>query len=196
MAVKSKPDGIILAGGASSRMGTPKALMPLGGGLLIEIVIARAAPQVARLAIDVPRSDLETYRARFGDMAIADRYDDTLGPLCGIVTGLEWAATDWLASFPCDTPFLPSDLVAQLSRSAGDGPVLARHEGQLHGVFGLWPRRALQKLKAGLADGSLRSIRDALLALNGTQCEIAAAQHAFFNVNAPEDLEEAERLSG
>jgi len=196
MAVKAKPDGIILAGGASSRMGTAKALMPFAGGLLIEAAIARAAPQVARLAIDVPQSELETYRARFGDMAIPDRYDQALGPLCGVVTGLDWATTDWLATFPCDTPFFPLDTVEQLGRTSRAVPVLARHGSRLHGVFGLWPRHVASDLKAGIANGTLRSIRDALNGLNGIDCEIGAPDNAFFNVNTPDELKEAERLSG
>ncbi len=109
-------DGIILAGGASSRMGAFKALLPLGNSTLIEAVIARIAPQVQTLAINVAPNDAETYRARFSQIVLPDLYDDRLGPLCGIVTGLSWCETEWLATFPCDTPFLPRDLVAQLAK--------------------------------------------------------------------------------
>lgn len=177
-------------------MGAPKPLMDFRGATLIDAVIARAAPQVGRLAIDVPRGAEETYRARFSRDLLPDLFAETEGPLCGIVTGLAWTRQDeWLATFPCDTPFLPADLVAQLARAATDSrPVVARHGGRMHGVCGLWPKACLARLKQGVESGELRSIRRGLEALNGLECEIAADDQAFFNVNTPEDLAEAERL--
>ncbi|MBV8976800.1 MAG: NTP transferase domain-containing protein [Alphaproteobacteria bacterium] len=175
-------------------MGAAKALLPFKDGLLIDAVIARATPQVARLAIDAPQQANGTYRARYGAMAIADLYAEMLGPLCGIVTGLSWAKGDWLATFPCDTPFLPADLVAQLMHSRDGAPAVARHRGRMHGICGLWPKSSLPALKAGLESRTLRSIREALDALGGRECDIDAPDGAFFNVNTPEDLKEAERI--
>jgi molybdopterin-guanine dinucleotide biosynthesis protein A len=185
-------DGIILAGGASSRMGAPKALLPFGGKTLIDAVIARATPQVKTLAINVARTDAETYRVRFSQTVLPDLYDDKLGPLCGIVTGLAWCEAEWLAVFPCDTPFLPGDLIAQLAKHAGAVPVVAKGAQ----VCGLWPKSCLGPLKRGLESGTLRSVIGAVEALGGTACEIDAPEHAFFNINTKDDLAEALRLSG
>jgi molybdopterin-guanine dinucleotide biosynthesis protein A len=186
-----KIDGIILAGGASSRMGEAKAFLPFGSRTLLDAVLARAAPQVDVLAIDVPRADVQKYEARFSPSALPDLYADTFGPLCGIVTGLAWCSTDWLATFPCDTPFLPRDLVAQLAKQADDKPVVAKGAQ----VCGLWPRTCLPQLKAGLESGALRSVLSAVDALGGTVCEIDAPEHAFLNINTRDDLAEALRLS-
>ena len=184
-------DGVVLAGGASSRMGDHKPLMPFRGATLIEAVIARARPQVGRLALDVPREMAGNYRARFGDIVVADAFDETLGPLCGIVTGLEWSDAEWLATFPCDTPFLPQDLVAQLAKHADHTPVVAKGAQ----AFGLWPRSCLTTLRAGLESGALRSVLRAVETLGGKACAVQAAEIAFFNINTREDLEEAEKLS-
>ena len=173
-------------------MGAAKPLLRFQGGTLIDAVIARAHPQVARLAIDVHRDEEKAYRARYGDAVLADLFDERLGPLCGVVTGLAWLEADWLAIFPCDTPFLPLDLVAQLARSAGSHPVVARHGDRTHGVCGLWPKSCLTRLKAGVESGALRSMRSALEAFEAVECEIAAADNAFFNVNTPDDLARAE----
>ncbi len=178
-------DGVVLAGGASSRMGAPKPLMAFRGARLIDAVIARARPQVGRLAIDVPRAAAGEY---LYENVLPDLYGETLGPLCGVVTGLAWLEADLLATFPCDAPFLPRDLVAQLARHAA--PVVAREAP----VYGLWPKSALAPLRDGLASGALRSVRGAALALGGRECEVAAGAHAFFNVNTPDDLKEALRL--
>jgi molybdopterin-guanine dinucleotide biosynthesis protein A len=177
-------------------MGDAKPLMRFRQAMLIDAVIARAAPQVARLAIDVHCEEAPAYRARYGDAALPDLFGERLGPLCGVVTGLAWLEAEWLATFPCDTPFLPLDLVAQLARNAVSRPVVARHGGRLHGVCGLWPKTCLAKLKAGVESGALRSMRSALDACEAIECEIAAAPNAFFNINTPDDLKRAETLNG
>jgi len=175
-------------------MGAAKPLMQFRGAVLIDAVIARATPQVACLAIEVHRDEEKAYRARYGDAVLADLFGERLGPLCGVVTGLAWLKTDWLATFPCDTPFLPLDLVAQLARAAGPRPAVARHGGRVHGVCGLWPKSCLVRLKAGVESGALRSMRSALDAFEAVECEIAAPKNAFFNVNTPDDLKLAENF--
>lgn len=175
-------------------MGAAKPLMPFRGATLIDSVIASAAPQVSQLGIDVAREDEPLFRARYGDAVVPDLFDEKLGPLCGIVTGLAWSEAQWLATFPCDAPFLPDNLVAQLQAQADTRPVVARHGGRVHGVCGLWPRSALARLKEGVENGTMRSIHDALAAFDGVACDIAAPDNAFFNVNTREDLARAEAL--
>jgi molybdopterin-guanine dinucleotide biosynthesis protein A len=177
--------GIVLAGGASTRMGAAKPLMPFRAAKLIDAVIARAARQVERLAIDVPPTALRDYPY---EIVLPDLYAETLGPLCGVVTGLAWLEADVLATFPCDAPFLPRDLVTQLAKHKL--PAVAKDAP----VCGLWPKSALAPLKEGLENGSLRSVRGAVEALGGTLCDIDAPEHAFFNVNTREDLAFAETL--
>lgn len=185
--------GAILAGGASARMGGQKALAPFRGATLIEAAIARARPQVGELALDAPADSVETYRARFGEALaiLRDLYADRGGPLCGIVTGLTWCDTQWLATFPCDTPFLPLDLVSHLARHADRAPVVARNAQ----VCGLWPKSCLAPLKKGLDDGRLRSVLSAVEFFGGVVVDIEAPAEAFFNVNTLEDLKAAEALS-
>lgn len=164
-------------------MGVHKPLVPFAGARLIDAVIARATPQVGRLAIDVPRAMVAAYD--YPDV-LPDLHDEQRGPLCGVITGLEWLEADWLATFPCDTPFLPRDLVARLA--AHGAPAIVKDMP----VCGLWPKSALPHLRAALdAHGS---VRRALRELGGHEVAIEAAPHAFFNVNAPEDLQEARRL--
>ncbi len=193
--------GVVLAGGAGSRIGGDKALLPFGGATLLDAVLARARPQVGVLAVSVPRASAPAYRAHLGKELplLFDAGTQSIGPLAGIVAGLQWLAERngprRLASFPCDTPFLPRDLVAQLLAGATSGPVAAKDRTGLHGVCALWPLGCLPRLKSGVEDGSLRSIRSALDALGGTTCEIACDENAFFNVNTREDLAKAEAMA-
>ena len=134
-----KVAGVILAGGRARRMGGgDKGLQALAGQPLIAHVIARGGPQVAALAINANGDP-----ARFADFAlpvVQDSVSGFAGPLAGVLAGLDWAAEaapdcDWLATFACDAPFFPEDLVGRLSaevRAAGADLACAR---------GLAPRR-------------------------------------------------------
>src|SRR3546814_13622501 len=93
---------------------------------------------------------------------------DTLFPYTtlfrSVLTGMEWAAANapgaaWVASFACDTPFFPEDMVARMvaaveaARSQGGGADLACAvtHGRTHPVFGLWPVALRDALQIGRA---------------------------------------------
>lgn len=192
--------GLILAGGKGERIGERKPLLPFAGATLIEAVIARAAPQVERLALNVPSTDESAFRARFGGRfdIVTDPFEQGTGPLAGIVGGLMWArdlGAEWLATFPCDAPFLPRDLVARLlAASVTARPCAAEDSERLQGVCAFWPISCLEQLREGVESGRLRSLFAALEELNGTRCRFDD-RDAFFNVNTREDLAKAETLS-
>jgi molybdopterin-guanine dinucleotide biosynthesis protein A len=73
--------------------------------------------------------------------------------------------------------------------------VAARHAGRLHGVCAVWPVGCLARLRDGVAQGRLRSLRSAFDHLGGTICDIDGGTDAFFNVNTPEELARAEILA-
>jgi len=111
--------GLILAGGQGRRMGGDKALRLLGGTPLVGHAIARATPQVGPLAISANGS---APFADFGLPILADSVPGFVGPLAGILAGMDWAAEQGLtsiASFPCDAPLFPRDLVARLAEARG-----------------------------------------------------------------------------
>src|SRR5262245_18537836 len=142
--------GIILAGGKGERIGGGKPLLPFGEGTLIDAVIARVAPQVERLAINVPSVAEETYRAKFKASLdiVTDPFEQGAGPLAGVVGGLLWArdiGADWLATFPCDAPFLPRDLVVRLLAASAPGRPCAAHDVTgFQGICALWPLACLE----------------------------------------------------
>jgi molybdopterin-guanine dinucleotide biosynthesis protein A len=192
--------GLIIAGGEAMRLGGQKPLLPFGQGSLLDAVIARVRPQVAALALNVRPAEAELYRKRYGMELLYDPFEPSVGPLGGIMAGLEWLETmpafSWLATFPCDTPFLPEDLAAQLLACSGSGvPVMARSAGRAQGLCALWPAGSSPRLHAGIADGTLRRMTDALEALDGRFCDIACNEDAFLNVNTPEDLARAKLLA-
>src|SRR5215472_4565337 len=92
--------GVVLAGGEGRRMGpgVPKALRRLGGKPMVAHVVERLRPQVTDLV--VVANDPMPHLRRLGVPVISDppdvraaarREGRRLGPLSGILAGMEWA---------------------------------------------------------------------------------------------------------
>ena len=195
--------GLILAGGLSRRMGGEKPLQLLAGQPMISRVIGRIAPQVERLAINA-NSDPAPYLA-YGLPVLPDTIGGHLGPLAGVLTGMEWAAglpgVTHVVSAATDTPFLPLDLVARFSAMSGPGRiVLARSNGNRHPVVGLWPVALRKDLAQWLLSGETMKVQVWAARHEPVFCdfepEYDGAPDPFFNANTPEDLAEAEAFVG
>jgi molybdenum cofactor guanylyltransferase len=194
--------GVLLAGGLARRMGGgDKCLRPLGSRPILAHVIARARPQVAALVLNANGDPLRF--AAFELPVAADVVGGFAGPLAGVLTGMEWARAQrpdcpWIATIATDTPFFPSDLVARMlsaiERAAAD-LACASSGGRAHPVFGLWPVRLANELRAAMVEEGIRKV-DVWTARHRL-VEVAFAVDpidSFFNTNRPEDLAEAERL--
>ena len=104
--------GVILAGGLARRMGNAaqgdKALLRLGDQPILTHVIERMRPQVDHLVINA-NGPPERFAA-FGLPVVSDPIDGFVGPLAGVLAGMEWARDNvpeakWIATIACDTPF-------------------------------------------------------------------------------------------
>src|SRR5215831_2146120 len=91
--------GYVLAGGASRRMGTPKALLPFRGRTLIEYVAGEVLTAAGNVTI-VGRPELY---AGLGFDAISDAQPG-FGPLGGLLTALSSADAEWSLVVACDLP--------------------------------------------------------------------------------------------
>ncbi len=190
-----QPVGIILAGGQATRMGGgDKGLLPLGATTILNHVIERIEPQVAALALNANGD-----AARFADFELpvrADSIDGFAGPLSGVLAGLDWAAeigASHVVSVAADTPFFPCDLAPQLMLHANDqGLALAASPSGRQPTFGLWPVALRDDLRAALEAG-LRKVVQWTQAHGAGTAEFPDDE-AFFNVNTPEDLAQAEAI--
>jgi molybdopterin-guanine dinucleotide biosynthesis protein A len=197
------PLGLVLAGGLARRMGGgDKARITIGGATILERVLARLKPQCPQIILNA-NSD----PARFADtglLVVPDSVPGFVGPLAGILAGLDWAAahapeiTD-IASVPGDCPFLPVDLITRLqaARRAEGQPLACARSGEWrHPVIGLWPVALRDDLRRALAEEGLHKI-ESWTARHG----VAIADwptvpvDPFFNVNTPEDVAEAKRIA-
>ncbi|TCM83475.1 molybdenum cofactor guanylyltransferase MobA [Rhodovulum steppense] len=186
--------GVILAGGRGRRMGgVDKALIRLGGTTLLARVAARLGPQVAALALSANGLAEDYAEARLP--VLADPPPGNLGPLAGVLAGLDWAAEEGaeaVATAAVDTPFLPADLVARLVAAAGGGLAVAASCGRMHPTAALWPVGLREELRAALARGERRLGGFAHAKGAVTAGFEAEGIDPFFNINTPDDLALAE----
>ncbi|PVA09436.1 molybdenum cofactor guanylyltransferase MobA [Pelagivirga sediminicola] len=193
-----QPYAIILAGGRATRMGGgDKGLLPLGTGTLMDHVLERLEPQVAAAAINANGDPARL--ARFGLPVLADPVEGFVGPLAGVLAGLDWAAAEGaetVVSVAADTPFFPCDLAARLVLAAEgmDTPLaLAATPDGRHPTFGLWPVALREDLRAAL-EGGLRKVVQWTDAHGAATAMFDGAGDPFFNVNTPEDLARAQAV--
>ncbi len=184
------PLGMILAGGQATRMGGgDKGLCPFRGGTLLGAVIARFAPQVADLALNAGGDPARL--AGFGLPVLADSVPGQPGPLAGILAAMDWAAArgaQSVVTVPCDTPFLPGNLVPRLLLAGGGGLALAASGGRVHPTAALWPVALRDDLRAALAQGE----RKVTIFTDRHHATIAdfplTSPDGFANANTPADL--------
>ena len=92
--------------------GVDKGLRRLHGRPMVAAVIERFAPQVGELLINA-NQNIGVY-AQFGYRVIPDVIGGYAGPLAGLHAALTAATHPLVATAPCDSPFLPTDVVARL----------------------------------------------------------------------------------
>lgn len=189
---------LVLAGGRARRLGgVDKALLDLGGRTVLAHVLARVLPWVACAAISANGDP-----ARFsfcGLPVLGDGDFAGQGPLAGLLAGLDWAAGQGAAavlSVPCDTPFVPVDLVAALLPA----PACAASLGRVHHLVALWPVAARAALRDLLARPGLRGVAGFGASLGMREVGFPPIDFAggswdpFLNINTQDDLALAGRI--
>jgi len=180
---------ILLAGGEGRRMGgQDKGLIQLRGKPLAEWVLARIRPQASEILISANRN-LEAYEA-LGYPVVRDKTEGYVGPLAGIARGLLDASNDLVLSVPCDTPFLPDDLVARLYAALSNGdhdlavPLAA---GRTQNAICLMRRNVGANLAIFLSQGG-RKVMDWQAGLKLAVADFSDEAGYFVNINSPEQL--------
>jgi molybdenum cofactor guanylyltransferase len=192
--VQPSVTGLILAGGKGSRMGgVDKGLQAFRGKRLVDHVYERFAPQVGGVIINANQNH-EEYKT-FGVRVVSDAIGGFAGPLAGLHAGLSISKRPFLASVPCDSPFLPADLIERLYQridESGAELAVAKTGDQPHPVFSLMRRGVLDHLAEFLKGGG-RKIDAWYATLNVVEVAFDDEAEAFSNFNTLEELSANEK---
>ena len=186
---------IVLAGGKSSRMGTPKAALLFDGEpLLVHIVRALRHLFSEIVVVAAPGQDLPSVPV----MVVRDEVAHQ-GPVGGLCYGLKATVRECSFVTSCDVPFLNSQLISYLVSRIPAYDVVVPHWQQrfqpLHAVY----RRSVQPLlETQLERGELRPVHlfDRVRTCKVGEDEIRRFDPdglSFLNMNTPADYEEALR---
>lgn len=191
--MSEKITGVLLAGGQGRRMGgVDKGLVELRGQPLATWVIKRLAPQVDELLINA-NQNASRYET-FGHPVFPDEISGFAGPLAGLHAALSRAHYPLIATAPCDSPFLPEDLVARLRKgleSNASDLAVAKTFDQAHPVFCLCRREVLPHLTEFLQAGG-RKIDRWYETLKVAEVHFDDEEDAFRNINTRNELDEYE----
>ena len=196
---------VILAGGKGRRMGgKDKALIPLLDRPLLSYVLESISGHVAPIALNI-NTNLDKF-SEFGYEIIEDPIKGHLGPLAGILASLNWARKlnqKWVMTLPCDTPFLPKNIVKEMiklkNKELDVDLVVAQSKGYNHPVIALWKSDLNLKLEKALNEG-IRKIDIFTSSLKVAYVDFDKIKNdnfdPFTNLNSPLDLIKAQQILG
>ena len=174
--------------------GGDKGLVELCGRPLVEHGLAALSPQVDTIIINANRNR-DRYAA-YGYPVIADNRGGFQGPLAGMLSCLRQAQTDFLVTVPCDSPLLPADLVARLSRQLGEEEAelsVAHNGARMQPVFALMPVSLAASMQAFL-DAGARKIDRWFEHHKLAVTDFSDKPDCFRNANSPAELAQLEEL--
>lgn len=179
---------VILAGGEGRRMGGGKALRKLQGRPMIEWVVGKIKQQGGRILISAYQGEQELAYLDFP--VLPDRIPGQAGPLAGLHAAMHAADTEWVACVPCDTPYLPDDLLMRLYEAVGNADAaVAVVEGRWQPTIAICRRSLLPRLEAFLQNGG-RKAGEWLKTVNACEVLFDEPEH-FRNFNTLEELHAA-----
>ncbi|HBC5385174.1 TPA: molybdenum cofactor guanylyltransferase MobA [Citrobacter koseri] len=187
MNLESAITGVVLAGGKARRMGgADKGLLELDGKPLWKHVADTLASQLETVVINANRHQ-DIYQ-QSGLKVIPDSLADFPGPLAGMLSVLQQEKGDWFLFCPCDTPYIPRNLVARLKAQRNNAPVVWVHDGERdHPTIALVNRSVAPFLQEYLRSGE-RRVMVFMRQAGGHAVDFSDFKQAFVNVNTPEEL--------
>lgn len=188
--VRSEVDGIlgvVLVGGASRRMSTPKQLLSHHGAPLAARAVEAMRPHVEQVVLagsgPVP-DELE-------DLHRLPDARDVAGPLAGVLAAMRWVPKSAWVVAACDMPWISRDAVRWLihQRRPGTWGVLPRSgEGRIEPLLAVYEPHARSPLEGQAAAGrwGLRHLAES----PRIRCPIPPAElaDAWVNVNTPDEM--------
>jgi molybdopterin-guanine dinucleotide biosynthesis protein A len=189
--------GILLSGGKSSRMGTNKALLKINE----QPNIARIKAELQSVVTDMILVTNEPQVYQFLNLPIATDEYPGQGPLAGIHAGLKASPCDLNVVVACDMPFVSATLAESMLDSVSNyDAVIPVLNGKQQPLFAVYRKGIFEKIEKCIEEKKLRiqHLLDEIdvLYLSGDKLQSCMEENldrVFFNMNDPEDYEQAKK---
>jgi molybdenum cofactor guanylyltransferase len=186
--------GLVLCGGSSSRMGSDKTMIQVGGRPLV-VAVAETVSEAAWPVFLAPGR-----RGRLGDLGYPEVDDEIpgAGPLGAVVAGLLASPHPLMAVAGGDMPFASSALFSLMAKiHSGEDAVVPISDSGPEPLHAVYARDALPRIRSALAEGllSMRGMLDQLTVrpVEATEWRKVDPSGRFaLNLNSPEDLSHLE----
>jgi molybdenum cofactor guanylyltransferase len=190
-------ESFILVGGESSRMGSDKSRLPLGGRSSVEMVAQALRPVSARVRLVGSKTSDESLFERIPDL------HPSWGPIAGIEAALQAATSDWSIIVACDLPFVTSELFERLLSQAekADAVVPIQNDLRPQPLCAIYRRVPCLTAAQAAIDAGKHAPRALLDAVNTHYIQfeelsdLNGAEYFFFNVNTPENYKQAKEIA-
>ena len=187
--------GLVLAGGASRRMGEDKAALRYHGRTQLDWACERLGRHCEKVFVSMRRGQAgDEIRRRHP--AIYDEHED-IGPIAGIAAAqATHPAHAWLV-VACDLPFLTDTSLAALVASRDGRPVIAyrsAHDGLPEPLCAIYEPETRVAILKFIASG--RHCPRKFVLGSGVELLEQPEPAALDNINTPAELERARRLLG
>jgi len=189
--------GVILAGGKSKRFGEDKTVAKLGNKTLLDHIISKIEKKFKEILIIENKEKI--IRDKKNVFSTKDIIEGYLGPLVGVLTAMEWIKSNkknynWIATFPCDTPFFNEDLIDKIKnfpKNSSNKLFFLKSGSRRHNIFGLWSLELKDILYEDINNGH-RKVEEWANKVEPEIIEINEENdYNFLNINTKEDLQKA-----
>ncbi|MEO8574047.1 MAG: molybdenum cofactor guanylyltransferase [Pyrinomonadaceae bacterium] len=197
-------EAFILIGGKSSRLGTDKAFVELGGRTLIKraVVNVRAGLPDAEVTVVAGNSTRFAIEALSADVPFILDLHEYRGPLGGLHAALAYAKTPWIFVLACDYPFVSPDLIELLSGAVSEdrGAVVPKQrDGRLQPLCAFYKVHEARTVVQEILDRPRvpPPMHEVVNRLNprvikfDEYAHLPGADDLFCNINTRDDLERA-----
>jgi len=183
--------GIVLAGGFSRRFGSPKAFAKYADKYFYEIAVEALRPLCDQVVI-VTRPELIQRHGKENHVLTDIVEFAGLGPLAGILSGMESVEADRYVVLPTDMPYVTSEVIEKLLAFHKKGITAVISGERQHPLISIWDNRLQTVLRNALKDEQLSVMK--LLDENHSRwipgyLLTDNEGHVFTNVNTPDVLE-------
>lgn len=191
--LRDEVSGIILAGGKGKRLGSPKALITIGGQSLLLRTVNLLRSLFSEVLVvsgdkglipDIPEATL-----------VVDEVAG-MGPIGGLITALKNMKKERGFCVACDMPFLDKCLIQYLaSLSNSRETIVPCVGGQIEPLHAVYSRRCLEIAERRISRRQY-SLTGLILSTPAHCVHIPFGPGTlpFFNINSPQDLALAERI--